>query len=120
MNLISSVRRVAFCSNILGIVGNVVFDLLCPLQVMKTYHMYHSETLSAENKLKEAERQGERQGRGGEAIFSLRTEDRHQRRNAARKIQKMKEKVSSTSFSVYFSVVLLFSRDISMLCLMCV
>lgn len=60
---------------------------------MKTYHMYHSETLSAENKLKEAERQGERQGRGGEAVFSLRTEDRHQRRNAARKIQKMKEKV---------------------------
>uniref|UniRef100_A0A672RJ70 SLIT-ROBO Rho GTPase-activating protein 2 n=1 Tax=Sinocyclocheilus grahami TaxID=75366 RepID=A0A672RJ70_SINGR len=60
--------------------------------VMKTYHMYHTETLSAENKLKEAERQGERQGRGGEAIFSLRTEDRHQRRNAARKIQKMKEK----------------------------
>uniref|UniRef100_A0A671S8U8 SLIT-ROBO Rho GTPase-activating protein 2 n=1 Tax=Sinocyclocheilus anshuiensis TaxID=1608454 RepID=A0A671S8U8_9TELE len=60
--------------------------------VMKTYHMYHSETLSAENKLKEAERQGERQGRGGETVFSLRTEDRHQRRNAARKIQKMKEK----------------------------
>uniref|UniRef100_A0A673JT26 SLIT-ROBO Rho GTPase-activating protein 2 n=1 Tax=Sinocyclocheilus rhinocerous TaxID=307959 RepID=A0A673JT26_9TELE len=69
-----------------------LFPLLCPLQVMKTYHMYHTETLSAENKLKEAERQGERQGRGGEAIFSLRTEDRHQRRNAARKIQKMKEK----------------------------
>uniref|UniRef100_A0A8C2I6L5 SLIT-ROBO Rho GTPase-activating protein 1-like n=1 Tax=Cyprinus carpio TaxID=7962 RepID=A0A8C2I6L5_CYPCA len=60
--------------------------------VMKTYHMYHTETLSAENKLKEAERQGERQGRGGETVFSLRTEDRHQRRNAARKIQKMKEK----------------------------
>ncbi|KTG43377.1 hypothetical protein cypCar_00000158 [Cyprinus carpio] len=61
-------------------------------KVMKTYHMYHTETLSAENKLKEAERQGERQGRGGETVFSLRTEDRHQRRNAARKIQKMKEK----------------------------
>ncbi|XP_030628712.1 SLIT-ROBO Rho GTPase-activating protein 1b [Chanos chanos] len=60
--------------------------------VMKTYHMYHAETLSSETKLKEAERQGERQGRGGEAVFSLRTEDRHQRRNAARKIQKMKEK----------------------------
>ncbi|TSK13337.1 SLIT-ROBO Rho GTPase-activating protein 1 [Bagarius yarrelli] len=59
--------------------------------VMKTYHMYHSETLSSENKLKEAERQGERQGRGGE-VFSLRNEERHQRRNAARKIQKMKEK----------------------------
>uniref|UniRef100_A0AAR2LJH7 SLIT-ROBO Rho GTPase-activating protein 1 n=1 Tax=Pygocentrus nattereri TaxID=42514 RepID=A0AAR2LJH7_PYGNA len=59
--------------------------------VMKTYHMYHSETLSAETKLKEAERQGERQGRGGE-VFGLRNEERHQRRNAARKIQKMKEK----------------------------
>ncbi|XP_076861359.1 SLIT-ROBO Rho GTPase-activating protein 1b isoform X2 [Brachyhypopomus gauderio] len=59
--------------------------------VMKTYHMYHSETLSAETKLKEAERQGERQGRGGE-VFGLRHEERHQRRNAARKIQKMKEK----------------------------
>ncbi|XP_053506195.1 SLIT-ROBO Rho GTPase-activating protein 1b [Ictalurus furcatus] len=59
--------------------------------VMKTYHIYHSETLSSENKLKEAERQGERQGRGGE-VFSLRNEERHQRRNAARKIQKMKEK----------------------------
>uniref|UniRef100_A0A8B9JM57 SLIT-ROBO Rho GTPase activating protein 1b n=1 Tax=Astyanax mexicanus TaxID=7994 RepID=A0A8B9JM57_ASTMX len=59
--------------------------------VMKTYHMYHTETLSAETKLKEAERQGERQGRGGE-VFGLRNEERHQRRNAARKIQKMKEK----------------------------
>ncbi|XP_016412231.1 SLIT-ROBO Rho GTPase-activating protein 1b isoform X2 [Sinocyclocheilus rhinocerous] len=66
--------------------------------VMKTYHMYHTETLSAENKLKEAERQGERQGRGGEAIFSLRTEDRHQRRNAARKIQKMKEKCCDVGY----------------------
>lgn len=66
--------------------------LATSVQVMKTYHMYHSETLSSENKLKEAERQGERQGRGGE-VFSLRNEERHQRRNAARKIQKMKEKV---------------------------
>uniref|UniRef100_A0AAR2KW67 SLIT-ROBO Rho GTPase-activating protein 1 n=1 Tax=Pygocentrus nattereri TaxID=42514 RepID=A0AAR2KW67_PYGNA len=63
--------------------------------VMKTYHMYHSETLSAETKLKEAERQGERQGRGGE-VFGLRNEERHQRRNAARKIQKMKEKGAHT------------------------
>uniref|UniRef100_A0AAY4C118 Uncharacterized protein n=1 Tax=Denticeps clupeoides TaxID=299321 RepID=A0AAY4C118_9TELE len=60
--------------------------------VMKTYHLYHTETLSAENKLREAERQGERGSRGGEAVFSLRSEDRPQRRNAARKIQKMKEK----------------------------
>ncbi|XP_041937400.1 SLIT-ROBO Rho GTPase-activating protein 1b isoform X2 [Alosa sapidissima] len=60
--------------------------------VMKTYHLYNSETLSAEVKLREAERQGERGGRGGEVVFGLRTEDRHQRRNNARKIQKMKEK----------------------------
>ena len=59
---------------------------------MKTYHLYNSETLSAETKLREAERQGER-GSRGEAVFGLRTEDRHQRRNNARKIQKMKEKV---------------------------
>ncbi|XP_031414502.1 SLIT-ROBO Rho GTPase-activating protein 1b isoform X2 [Clupea harengus] len=59
--------------------------------VMKTYHLYNSETLSAETKLREAERQGER-GSRGEAVFGLRTEDRHQRRNNARKIQKMKEK----------------------------
>ncbi|XP_076159887.1 SLIT-ROBO Rho GTPase-activating protein 1b [Alosa pseudoharengus] len=60
--------------------------------VMKTYHLYNSETLSAEVKLREVERQGERGGRGGEVVFGLRTEDRHQRRNNARKIQKMKEK----------------------------
>lgn len=77
--------------------------LATSVQVMKTYHMYHSETLSSENKLKEAERQGERQGRGGE-VFSLRNEERHQRRNAARKIQKMKEKVqeSGQDLGVYW------------------
>ncbi|KAK5877037.1 hypothetical protein CesoFtcFv8_026324 [Champsocephalus esox] len=42
--------------------------------VMKTYHMYHVETISAESKLREAERQ---EGR---------------RRNAARKMEKMREK----------------------------
>uniref|UniRef100_A0A8B9JLZ0 SLIT-ROBO Rho GTPase activating protein 1b n=1 Tax=Astyanax mexicanus TaxID=7994 RepID=A0A8B9JLZ0_ASTMX len=70
--------------------------------VMKTYHMYHTETLSAETKLKEAERQGERQGRGGE-VFGLRNEERHQRRNAARKIQKMKEKVQNNTHHLLFS-----------------
>lgn len=70
--------------------------LTISVQVMKTYHIYHNETLSSENKLKEAERQGERQGRGGE-VFSLRNEERHQRRNAARKIQKMKEKVRESA-----------------------
>lgn len=68
-------------------------------QVMKTYHMYHAETISAETKLREAERQEERvkgvsgMGGGGEPVFSLRIEERHQRRNAARKMEKMREKV---------------------------
>lgn len=66
---------------------------------MKTYHMYHAETISAETKLREAERQEERVkgvsgiGGGGEPVFSLRIEERHQRRNAARKMEKMREKV---------------------------
>lgn len=71
---------------------------------MKTYHMYHAETVSAETKLREAERQ---EGRvkgvtglsggsgGGEPVFGLRIEERHQRRNAARKMEKMREKVGS-------------------------
>lgn len=70
-------------------------------QVMKTYHMYHAETISAETKLREAERQEERVkgvsgvGGGGEPVFSLRIEERHQRRNAARKMEKMREKVQT-------------------------
>lgn len=61
--------------------------------------MYHAETISAETKLREAERQEERVkgvsgiGGGGEPVFSLRIEERHQRRNAARKMEKMREKV---------------------------
>lgn len=72
-------------------------------QVMKTYHMYHAETISAETKLREAERQEERVkgvsgiGGGGEPVFSLRIEERHQRRNAARKMEKMREKVRKES-----------------------
>ncbi|KAG7257572.1 hypothetical protein CRUP_017319 [Coryphaenoides rupestris] len=66
--------------------------------VMKTYHMYHAETISAEAKLREVERQ---EGRvkgvsgstgGAEPVFGLRIEERHQRRNAARKMEKMREK----------------------------
>uniref|UniRef100_A0AAX7V8Y0 SLIT-ROBO Rho GTPase-activating protein 1 n=1 Tax=Astatotilapia calliptera TaxID=8154 RepID=A0AAX7V8Y0_ASTCA len=66
--------------------------------VMKTYHMYHAETISAETKLREAERQEGRvkgvSGTGGgvEPVFGLRIEERHQRRNAARKMEKMREK----------------------------
>uniref|UniRef100_A0A8C7ZEP9 SLIT-ROBO Rho GTPase activating protein 1b n=1 Tax=Oryzias sinensis TaxID=183150 RepID=A0A8C7ZEP9_9TELE len=66
--------------------------------VMKTYHMYHAEMINAEAKLREAERQEGRvkgvsgTGGGGEPVFGLRIEERHQRRNAARKMEKMREK----------------------------
>ncbi|NXX26837.1 SRGP1 protein, partial [Nicator chloris] len=62
-------------------------------QVMKTYHMYHAESISAESKLKEAEKQEEKQiGRSGDPIFHIRLEERHQRRSSVKKIEKMKEK----------------------------
>uniref|UniRef100_W5K0C9 SLIT-ROBO Rho GTPase-activating protein 1 n=1 Tax=Astyanax mexicanus TaxID=7994 RepID=W5K0C9_ASTMX len=61
--------------------------------VMKTYHMYHTESISAESKLKEFEKQEERQiGRSGEPVFSMRMEEKHQRRSSVKKIEKMKEK----------------------------
>lgn len=65
--------------------------------------MYHVETISAETKLREAERQEGRvkgvSGTGGgvEPVFGLRIEERHQRRNAARKMEKMREKVRGAS-----------------------
>ncbi|XP_036374254.1 SLIT-ROBO Rho GTPase-activating protein 1 isoform X3 [Megalops cyprinoides] len=61
--------------------------------VMKTYHMYHTESLSAECKLKEAEKQEEKQmGRAGDPVFHIRMEDKHQRRSSVKKMEKMKEK----------------------------
>ncbi|KAM4676899.1 SLIT-ROBO Rho GTPase-activating protein 1 isoform 4-T4 [Discoglossus pictus] len=61
--------------------------------VMKTYHMYHAESISAESKLKEAEKQEEKQiGRSVDPVFHLRLEDKHQRRSSVKKIEKMKEK----------------------------
>uniref|UniRef100_A0A8C7T4F8 SLIT-ROBO Rho GTPase-activating protein 1 n=1 Tax=Oncorhynchus mykiss TaxID=8022 RepID=A0A8C7T4F8_ONCMY len=62
--------------------------------VMKTYHMYHTESISAESKLKEAEKQGEKQiGKANDVSTSLlRHDDRQQRRSSAKKIEKMKEK----------------------------
>ncbi|KAK6314992.1 hypothetical protein J4Q44_G00145210 [Coregonus suidteri] len=59
--------------------------------VMKTYHMYHGETLNAETKLRDAERQVG-PGGGVEPLFGMRIEERHQRRNAVRKMEKMREK----------------------------
>lgn len=70
---------------------------------MKTYHMYNAEMISAEAKLREAERQEGRvkgvavPGGGVEPVFGLRIEERHQRRNAARKMEKMREKVKRSS-----------------------
>uniref|UniRef100_A0A8C8H4K6 SLIT-ROBO Rho GTPase activating protein 1a n=1 Tax=Oncorhynchus tshawytscha TaxID=74940 RepID=A0A8C8H4K6_ONCTS len=60
--------------------------------VMKTYHMYHTESISAESKLKEAEKQEEKQIGRAEPVFSIRLEDKHQRRSSVKKIEKMKEK----------------------------
>ncbi|XP_075406505.1 SLIT-ROBO Rho GTPase-activating protein 3 isoform X1 [Tenrec ecaudatus] len=62
--------------------------------VMKTYHMYHAESISAESKLKEAEKQEEKQfNKAGELSMNLlRLEDRPQRRSSVRKVEKMKEK----------------------------
>uniref|UniRef100_A0A3Q2D5A6 SLIT-ROBO Rho GTPase-activating protein 1 n=1 Tax=Cyprinodon variegatus TaxID=28743 RepID=A0A3Q2D5A6_CYPVA len=52
-------------------------------KVMKTYHMYHSESINAESKLKEAEKQEEKQIGRGDPVFSIRME---------KKIEKIKEK----------------------------
>ncbi|XP_075898938.1 SLIT-ROBO Rho GTPase-activating protein 1 isoform X2 [Nelusetta ayraudi] len=60
--------------------------------VMKTYHMYNSESISAESKLKEAEKQEEKQIGRGDPVFSIRMEDKYQRRSSVKKIEKMKEK----------------------------
>lgn len=65
------------------------------MQVMKTYHMYHTESISAESKLKDAEKQEEKQfSKSGDLnVNLLRHEDRQPRRSSVRKIEKMKEKV---------------------------
>ncbi|KAM8868361.1 SLIT-ROBO Rho GTPase-activating protein 3 isoform 3-T3 [Synchiropus picturatus] len=62
--------------------------------VMKTYHMYHTESISAESKLKDAEKQEEKQffKSGDLNVNLLRHEDRPPRRSTTRKIEKMKEK----------------------------
>ncbi|XP_072134790.1 SLIT-ROBO Rho GTPase-activating protein 2 isoform X1 [Mobula birostris] len=72
--------------------------------VMKTYHMYNADSISAEGKLKEAEKQEEKQigrsvkqedritGRSPDPVANIRFEEKHQRRSSVRKIEKMKEK----------------------------
>lgn len=73
---------------------------LCASQVMKTYHMYHTESISAESKLKEFEKQEERQiGRTGDPVFNVRLEDKTPRRSFVKKIEKMKEKVLNNTLN---------------------
>ncbi|XP_034442216.1 SLIT-ROBO Rho GTPase-activating protein 3-like isoform X1 [Hippoglossus hippoglossus] len=64
--------------------------------VMKTYHMYHTESLSAENKLKEAEKQEEKHiGKSndiGSSLLRYGHDERPQRRSSVKKMEKMKEK----------------------------
>ncbi|XP_061583270.1 SLIT-ROBO Rho GTPase-activating protein 3-like isoform X2 [Cololabis saira] len=64
--------------------------------VMKTYHMYHTESLSAESKLKEAEKQEEKHiGKANDISTSLLRyghDERPQRRSSVKKMEKLKEK----------------------------
>ncbi|XP_075893055.1 SLIT-ROBO Rho GTPase-activating protein 3-like isoform X2 [Nelusetta ayraudi] len=64
--------------------------------VMKTYHMYHTESLSAESKLKEAEKQEEKHiGKAndiGSALLRYAHDERPQRRSSVKKMEKLKEK----------------------------
>lgn len=68
---------------------------------MKTYHMYHTESLSAESKLKEAEKQEEKHiGKANDISSSLLRyghDERPQRRSSVKKMEKMKEKVCFVS-----------------------
>ncbi|CAJ1050626.1 SLIT-ROBO Rho GTPase-activating protein 3-like isoform X1 [Xyrichtys novacula] len=64
--------------------------------VMKTYHMYHTESLSAESKLKEAEKQEEKHiGKSNDISSGLLRyghDERPQRRSSVKKMEKLKEK----------------------------
>uniref|UniRef100_A0A3B5LPK5 Uncharacterized protein n=1 Tax=Xiphophorus couchianus TaxID=32473 RepID=A0A3B5LPK5_9TELE len=74
----------------------------CKRTVMKTYHMYHSESLSAESKLKEAEKQEEKHiGKVNDISGGLLRhshDERPQRRSSVRKMEKMKEKRQAKYF----------------------
>ncbi|XP_064154059.1 SLIT-ROBO Rho GTPase-activating protein 2-like isoform X1 [Anguilla rostrata] len=60
--------------------------------VMKAYHMYNTDSISAESKLKEAEKQGEKMSRSPDSLAGVRVEERHVRRSSVKKMEKMKEK----------------------------
>ncbi|KAK2862024.1 hypothetical protein Q5P01_001557 [Channa striata] len=70
--------------------------------VMKTYHMYHTESLSAESKLKEAEKQEEKHiGKANDVSSGLLRyghDERPQRRSSVKKMEKMKEKRQAKYF----------------------
>lgn len=73
---------------------------------MKTYHMYNTDSINAESKLKEAEKQEEKQmgrasrqddrqtPRSPDTLASIKSEEKPVRRSSVKKIEKMKEKVS--------------------------
>ncbi|NP_001372156.1 SLIT-ROBO Rho GTPase-activating protein 2B isoform 6 [Homo sapiens] len=73
-------------------------------KVMKTYHMYNADSISAQSKLKEAEKQEEKQigksvkqedrqtPRSPDSTANVRIEEKHVRRSSVKKIEKMKEK----------------------------
>uniref|UniRef100_A0A673KXM5 SLIT-ROBO Rho GTPase activating protein 2a n=1 Tax=Sinocyclocheilus rhinocerous TaxID=307959 RepID=A0A673KXM5_9TELE len=72
--------------------------------VMKTYHMYNMDSINAESKLKEAEKQEEKQmsrsvrhedrqtPRSPDSLTHIKIEEKHVRRSSVKKIEKMKEK----------------------------
>ncbi|NWR79102.1 SRGP2 protein, partial [Centropus unirufus] len=72
--------------------------------VMKTYHMYNADSISAQSKLKEAEKQEEKQigksvkqedkqtPRSPDSASNVKFEEKHVRRSSVKKIEKMKEK----------------------------
>ncbi|KAM5231632.1 SLIT-ROBO Rho GTPase-activating protein 3 isoform 5-T5 [Hipposideros larvatus] len=85
-----------FMNNVIVRLSQISEDVIRLFKkVMKTYHMYHAESISAESKLKEAEKQEEKQfNKAGELSMNLlrHAEDRPQRRSSVKKIEKMKEK----------------------------
>lgn len=75
---------------------------------MKTYHMYNTDSINAESKLKEAEKQEEKQmgrsrqedrqtPRSPDTLASIKSDEKVVRRSSVKKIEKMKEKVSGAT-----------------------
>ncbi|KAG7494654.1 SLIT-ROBO Rho GTPase-activating protein 2 isoform X1 [Solea senegalensis] len=72
--------------------------------VMKTYHIYNTDSINAESKLKDAEKQEEKQmGRSGrqddrqtprspDTLANIKADEKPVRRSSVKKIEKMKEK----------------------------